>query len=228
MRLGAKIRFGLGPPGRGHAHRIFPLRTPSSSQSPLCSVSAERRKLRTAFLLVLSPPDPLRWAPAGAPFTGAQDRIMRRPPSGAEVSRRTLLPLSAAAPLAIVEHRRAHETRLLRVCAQSRCSIEGRRECGLGRHQRQRRIYRVHLLRKQGGQGAGGWDVCMDAWYCGAAAERDAFCILACAPERDGRTIGMGPRNKQGTGGKDAKDLGHALGGRSPPRPSPGDSLVTF
>ena len=43
----------------------------SSSQSPLCFVSAQgRRKLRFASLLLLSPPNPLRWASAGAPKKG--------------------------------------------------------------------------------------------------------------------------------------------------------------
>ena len=43
----------------------------SSSQSPLCFVSAQgRRKLRFTSLLLLSPPNPLRWASAGAPKKG--------------------------------------------------------------------------------------------------------------------------------------------------------------
>ena len=39
-------------------------------------------KISFAPLLVLSPQDPLRWALAGAPITGAQDRVVQRPISG--------------------------------------------------------------------------------------------------------------------------------------------------
>ena len=45
-----------------------------SSQSPLCSVSAqERRKLRFASLLVLSPPKPLTLGFGGGPKAGEQN-----------------------------------------------------------------------------------------------------------------------------------------------------------
>ena len=46
-------------------------------------------------------------------FTGAQDRVMHRPLSGAEVSRHTLLLIPAAAPLAVMETCRAFGTRLV-------------------------------------------------------------------------------------------------------------------
>ena len=57
-----------------------------------------------APLLVLSPCNPLRWALAGAPITGGQDKVVQRSPSGVQ---RGMPPASrfADAPLCCVQLR---------------------------------------------------------------------------------------------------------------------------
>ena len=47
----------------------------SSSQSPLCSGHPSMGIRHDAPLLLLSPPDPLRWAPAGAPIFCADRKL---------------------------------------------------------------------------------------------------------------------------------------------------------
>ena len=65
---------GTNPSDKGRPPGFFPLRTPSSSQSPLSFVSAQgRRKLRFASLLVLSPPKPLTLGFGGGPKAGEQN-----------------------------------------------------------------------------------------------------------------------------------------------------------
>ena len=83
-------------------------------------------KIPFAPLLVLSPQDPLRWALAGAPVTGAQDRIMQRPISGVGVRRCSKPLFSAAALLVVVVTCRACGTRLLSLGICTRRSTVGR------------------------------------------------------------------------------------------------------
>ena len=69
LSVGADVL--IGPPeciAKLNTKRIFRLRARSSSQSPLCSGHPSMGIRHGAPLLLLSPPAPLRWAPAGAPI----------------------------------------------------------------------------------------------------------------------------------------------------------------
>ena len=96
-------------------------------------------KISFAPLLVLSPQDPLRWALAGVPITGAQDRVVHRSLSGVGVSRHSKPLFPAAAPLAVVVTCLALGMRLLPAGGRTRRYIVGRKQCYFGTHQRQRR-----------------------------------------------------------------------------------------
>ena len=80
-RIGRAITYGprhfpvVRPPAASAQvmHRLFPPNG-ENALAPLCHLRAKRRRFATVALRnarlragVLSPPDPLRWAPAGAP-----------------------------------------------------------------------------------------------------------------------------------------------------------------